>query len=140
MEEIDALLGPPGPVGHSAADLRAAMEKLGINVLVVSTTLDNIQARTPPFACIIRIRHRHFVVLRDLDDVNAHLLDGGESRVVSRESLERIWDGVAILCATESLEPDRSSRYPSAMWAIAIAVAIAVCGVSVLKLRRRGAA
>lgn len=107
LNELRSRLAP-GERGNNMEQLRAEAAKLGYATLVVRPSLESLAIRRRPFMCIAHLSRGHFIIIQDVDDGAAQIIDAPLERTVARESLEQQWSGVCLLIAREPLEPEET--------------------------------
>ncbi len=94
------------------------------------TNLENLRARDETFACIALMEPQHFVVLYDVQDGEAHIVDPPRSYALPIDTFQQSWTGNALLIgpspfATEELITRWRSRVAWA-WRAGVAAAVIV--------------
>jgi hypothetical protein len=132
FEQFDAELGYPPQGGHSLQDLAEAAAKYGVHHLGVETSIDNLELRRQRYACLALLRQGHFVLISDFNDREVTIIDPPNWNSIPRSTVSAVWDGTALLLATEPLVSEGELRRPSPLkWYALLAVGgLAVIGVA----------
>ncbi len=104
--DVEKSLGSPGPRGYSMGQLADYAKGLGLETLGVKTTLERLQRRRRPFACIGLIDETHFVLVSDVDQSQVHVFDPPKSYSVAHDTFNRSWDGECLLLSTMPLQAE----------------------------------
>jgi hypothetical protein len=107
-ERLEKGLGAPGGKGYSLHQLEQEARSYGTKTTAVETTVENLRARTEPFTCITGVNGDHFVLLYDIDDEYAYLIDYPTKRRVPLSTFEAGWDHKALLISTVPLASEES--------------------------------
>lgn len=108
VERLESILGAPGPEGYSMAELVDAGEALGLGAIAVETSAENLRERRRPFTCVALLKSAHFVVLYDLDDGLAHVVDPPRSYSVPLATFEGLWTGKAVILGEQTPESEEA--------------------------------
>ncbi len=106
FEQFEKALGPPPPDGYSLEQLKTGAESAGLSALAVSTTLDALNARSQPFACIAHLNGRHFSLIAQADPASVILIDPPYTSIIPHETLLAQWDGTCLLLSDSPLEQE----------------------------------
>jgi ABC-type bacteriocin/lantibiotic exporter with double-glycine peptidase domain len=116
-------------------------EEYGLHTLGVLTTAGRLQKRSGPFACIARLDGGHFVLIADVKDGQARIVDPPRDYSIPLETLESRWDGTALLLSPSQLvaEENLPKDYPflAALAASAIAAGTAAAFCCGRRIRRQ---
>jgi hypothetical protein len=144
--ELEKLLGPPGNLGYSFAQLGDVAEGVGVKTLAVETSLGNLRNRTQPFTCIALLKASdasagHFVIIQDCDDEKVSVIDPPNSFSVPVDTFRHIWTNKSLLLGHQPLQAEESvgkSWVPgwSILWSSLAGVAILLV-LAVTRIRRR---
>lgn len=127
FEDLETLMGQPTFQGYSLAEIQEAAEKYGLVTLTVSTTLENLQARTDRFACIAHINDSHFVLVGDVKGGKVSLIDPPRSFTLPTATFLSQWDGAALLLSDVALEAEESIN--NRRWRVVMLWRLAWCSI-----------
>ena len=139
--DFEAELGPPGSSGYSMLQLAEQATRSGAKTLAVRTSLENLRSRNDPFACICLLDEGHFVLLYDLDEKYAHVVDFPRSYKTGVDAFLGRWDGEALLVGPNEMRSEESvttlRRVRAAIIpSVAAAVLLIVTTFIVIRFRR----
>ncbi|MGC8644498.1 MAG: cysteine peptidase family C39 domain-containing protein [Isosphaeraceae bacterium] len=135
VREIETRMGQPTPIGYSMEQLAEAASSFGVFTLGVETSLDDLERRQRPFACIASVGGDHYVCVYDVSKTDVFVVDPPHDRVMDRGAFVALWDGRALLLSNRPMSP-----LPSRRWVAWLVVALGgggVCATIVLILLRR---
>lgn len=137
--ELEEKLGDPGLSGYSLAQLDDAARGYGAHTLGVETSVASLRLRERPFACIAHVDQGHFLLISDVDDALAYIVDPPRQYPLPLDTLRARWDGKALLIARQPLaaEEDLRAPWPLARYAAVGALALAVVWLTYALMRRR---
>jgi len=107
-EAFEKDLGPPGESGYSMVQLSDHARRFGARTLSVQTSVENLRARPEPFTCITSIDPHHYVLLYDLNDQHAYIIDHPRQYKAGVDAFRNIWAGDALLIANGHLRSEES--------------------------------
>ena len=136
VREIETRMGQPTPIGYSMEQLAQAASSFGVFTLGVETSLDELERRQRPFACIASVGGDHYVCVYDVSKTDVFVVDPPQDRVIARGAFEALWHGRALLLSDHPLSPLPSRRW--ATWVLlVIGVGAACATITLILLRRR---
>lgn len=133
MERLQHELGSPPAGGYSLGQIDTTARKFGAQTLGVKTTFANLRLRKERFVCLAHLKENHFVLFTKIQKDGVIVVDPPIKKFVPFVTLQRDWDGNALLIAPEPLLAEESLRSRFGWWVPAIAVGISVAGVVVLR-------
>lgn len=141
FERFEAMLGTAEPAGYSMQQLVDCARQFGCETLGVRTTCENLADRSGRFACIALTGGRHYVLLTDLRENEATIVDPPREFTTSRAALLNQWNGECLLVSRESLLPEETIAGQSRFLALArrTGIGLAIVGgilLAILLLRR----
>lgn len=131
--DLEKSLGPPGSGGYPLAALADEAAQRGGHPLAVETSVDSLRLRKEwgeKFACIALLEQGHFVLLYDVDDQYAYIVDYPKDFRVPIGTLEGAWTGKCLLIGATPLRSEELVVQP---WYTRVRPLLA-CGVGVLLL------
>jgi ABC-type bacteriocin/lantibiotic exporter with double-glycine peptidase domain len=142
IEELESRMGRRTAKGYSVRQLMAAAEHYGASVAAVETNMTNVVARQSRFACIALLTNQHFVLIGDIRDGRAMLVDPPRTYSIPVETLGSQWSGAALLISDVPLESEEGLVWELRQSAILstffkFVFALAVVGLSFRILRKR---
>lgn len=105
-QELESVLGPVPESGYSLRQLHSAAEHFGAAGAAVRTSPGNLLNRRERFACIAVLNEDHYVLLADIRNGTATIIDPPGSYDVPLATLMSQWDGTALLIADRRLESE----------------------------------
>ena len=107
FEDFKAGFGPiVAGVGQTLATLEGQARRYGAKGLVVRTTLEHLQARTEPLACIVHAPRGQFMLLYAVEDGVVRLVDYPDRIELDDFVFESRWTGDALLLSNQELLPE----------------------------------
>lgn len=103
--ELSSLLGVRNE-GNTFSDMKRTAEALGFHSLAVETSLENISARTRPFACIAHLSTDHFVLISDIRQETVAIVDPPRLSTVPASQFVSMWSGKCLLISNGELESE----------------------------------
>lgn len=145
LATLELLLGEPGPRGYSMAQLQRTAESYGLKALAVSTSLEALAARKPPFTCIAHLNGRHFALIADIQPHEVRLIDPPAAPSIPTPTFLAQWNGECLLLSDVALESEvnvaqrlRNKRILFAVGKVSAVIAAAVVVViTAVAWRRR---
>ena len=137
MERVQQELGSPPAGGYSLGQIDATARKFGAETLGVKTTFANLRLRKERFVCLAHLKENHFVLFTKIEKDGVIVIDPPTKKFVPFVTLQKDWNGNALLISPEPLLAEESLRSQFGWWMPALAVAIAVVGVVAIYFSRR---
>lgn len=104
--ELEKDLGEPAARGYSMRQLADAATRRGAHVLAVKSSLENLRARSEPFACIALIKESHYVLVYDCDAAIVRVIDFPRQVAAGSDAFRKTWSGHALLISTVPLRAE----------------------------------
>lgn len=137
FDNLESKLGQPSAAGYSLGQLQQAAQSFGARTLAVETSIENLKRRPGRFACLTLIDQAHFVLLADLKDDKAWIVDPPNAHWIPLDTFRSRWSRKALLISNRPLvaEEDLPGPFP---WKLAIAcVCLVVLIVTTVAVRRK---
>ena len=112
LAELESRLGAPPIDGYTLAQLEAGAKSYGAHTLGVETTVENLRLRPKPFACIAHLTRDHFVLIADLGEGSATIIDPPHKKSVPLDTLGALWDRKALLISSAPLAREEDLLRP----------------------------
>ncbi len=128
FEDFTRTLGEPGPEGYSMADLDRRARDAGAETIAIQSTLENLQARQEPFACIALLDSAHFVLLNQIEENHVSIVDPPRSYTLPIDTFRQTWSGNCLLIGPTPFASEESiNRWRTRVgWARTAAIGLAV--------------
>lgn len=140
LADVQSRLGPETPSGYSLGKLDEVARSYGAHTLGVQTTVEHLEARDGRFACIAYVNDKHFLLIADVANGRASVVDPPREYVLPVQTLAARWDGTALLISPSPLEPEPSlTQSADRKWLIVGTTVLVLVAVAVTVWRRRGA-
>lgn len=136
VQEIESKIGQPTRIGYSMQQLADAVSMFGAYSIGLETSLEQLEAREGPFACIAALDEGHFVCIYDVDQDHVFVIDPPDRRVMTRAGFGALWGGKALLVSSRPIAalPPRSPY----RWILLGSVVAAACVGGVVLLVKLG--
>ena len=138
-DEVKDKLGPLPPGGYSLGSIEEVAQGYGLEMLGVTTSVENLRLRPERFACIAHLSGNHFVLLAAAPEEGpVRVIDPPKTYDLPAETLATRWDGTALLLSPDPLIKEEDLPRPVPwLWTLVGVLAGAVFAMGLVLVARR---
>ena len=108
LEDLEQSMGSPSSSGYTLEQVQASAQKYGLHAVAVETTVRNLSLRKRGFCCITLLSPSHYVLLYDVDETRAFIVDPPRETRIPINGFLAIWSKKCLILSKEPLESEES--------------------------------